>query len=142
MIFFICLHNTSYQDNILQDESYSASSTQNEGNPVLISERNYIIDQEFLNWIEDQKKIQMNIQSVCDKYGKLGNGILQIEKSRKSKIVQKIENFFLFFFYLKSNLVHKIPVQSSDILYDEKSKFLMCGNSKVSNIHTRHDICF
>jgi len=83
LIFFICLYNTSYQDNILQDESYSASSTQNE---------------EFLNWIEDQKKIQMNIQSVCDKYGKL---------------------------------VHKIPVQSSDILYDEKSKFLMCGNSKA-----------
>ena len=96
LIFFICLYNTSYQDNILQDESYLASSTQNEGNPVLISERNYIIDQEFLNWIEDQKKIQMNIQSVCDKYGKLGNGNLQIKKSRKSKIVQKVENFFLF----------------------------------------------
>ena len=64
-------------------------------------------------------------------------------------ILQKIKKFldnWLFmthlyvqhldlFFYLKSNLVHQIPIQSSDILYDEKSKFLMCGNSKVINIH-------
>ena len=55
-------------------------------------------DQEFQNWLEEQRNFREHIQTVCQKHGKL---------------------------------VKNIKIQITDLLYDNETKLLLCGNGKV-----------
>ena len=67
-------------------------------------------DENFLQWMEEQRKLHENMKKVCSKYGES----VKIERSKKMPI----------------KMLKKMP-KKMRILYDPKTKLMFCRNSKV-----------